>query len=154
MRCAALMADQEQFDDLFNQSLRAFKRTGQVFESARSHLCYGERLRGANRRRDARRELDAALDTFEQLRATPWADRASRELLANGQHRRPRTPQARDDLTPQERQIASLAAEGRTNREIGALLFLSPRTIETHLGRVFRKLEISNRRALTTPLLG
>ena len=71
-----------------------------------------------------------------------------RELRASGEHRRAQTPEARDDLTPQERQIATLAAEGRTNREIGALLFLSPRTIETHLGRVFRKLGIADRSAL------
>ena len=76
------------------------------------------------------------------------AGRARRELTASGERRRPQTPEARDDLTSQERQIAALAAEGRTNREIGGLLFLSPRTIETHLGRVFRKLGISDRSAL------
>ena len=125
-----------------------FTGTGNVFECARTRLCYGERLRRANRRRDARRELGAALDTFEHLRAAPWADRARRELRASGERRRASTPEARDELTPQERQIATLAAEGRTNREIGALLFLSPRTIETHLGRVFRKLGIADRNAL------
>ena len=111
----------------------------------------GERLRRANRRRDARRELGAALDTFEQLRAESWANRTRVELRASGEHRRAQTPEARDDLTPQERQVAALAAEGRTNREIGALLFLSPRTIETHLGRVFRKLGISDRGGLPRP---
>lgn len=148
IRCHALLADPDQFDALFDEAIRLFTRIGDSFECARTRLCYGERLRRANRRRDARSELGAALDTFEQLRAAPWADRARRELRASGERRRPSTPEARDELTPQERQIATLAAEGRTNREIGALLFLSPRTIETHLGRVFRKLGIADRNAL------
>jgi DNA-binding CsgD family transcriptional regulator len=149
LRCRGLLADPDRFDLLFDESIRLFIHTGGVFECARTRLCYGERLRRANRRLDARRELGAALDAFEQLRAASWAERASRELRASGEHRRPQTAEARDDLTAQERQIATLAAEGRTNREIGALLFLSPRTIETHLGRVFRKLGISDRRGLT-----
>jgi DNA-binding CsgD family transcriptional regulator len=151
VRCRALLADIDQFGALFEESIRLFTRTGDVFECARTRLCYGERLRRGNRRRDARRELGAALDTFEQLRAEPWANRARLELRASGEHRRAQTPEARDDLTPQERQVAALAAEGRTNREIGALLFLSPRTIETHLGRVFRKLGVSDRSALRVP---
>jgi DNA-binding CsgD family transcriptional regulator len=151
LRCRALLADVDNFDALFEESIQLFTRSGDVFECARTRLCYGERLRRANRRRDARGELGAALDTFDHLRAAPWADRARRELRASGEHRRAQTPEARDDLTPQERQIATLAAEGRTNREIGALLFLSPRTIETHLGRVFRKLGISDRGALPVP---
>lgn len=149
-RCRALIAGADDCDGLFEESLRLFDRLGDVFEGARTRLCYGERLRRANRRRDARLQLAAALDSFEQLRATSWADRARRELRASGEHRRRQDPRTRDDLTPQERQIATLAAEGRTNREIGALLFLSSRTIETHLGRVFKKLGISDRRALTT----
>lgn len=128
--------------------MRLYTRVADPFEAARTQLCHGERLRRAGRRRDARRELGAALDAFEALGATSWADRTRRELRASGEHRRAQTPEARDDLTAQERQIAALAAEGRTNREIGALLFLSPRTIETHLGRVFRKLGIVDRTAL------
>ena len=151
VRCRALMAGPDDFEPLFEESVRLFTRVADPFEAARTRQCYGERLRRANRRRDARLELGAALDAFEQLRADPWADRARRELLASGEHRRPQTAETRDDLTPQERQIAALAAEGRTNREIGALLFLSPRTIETHLGRVFRKLGISDRSALPVP---
>ena len=149
-RCRALMADADDCDDLFAESLRLFDRLGDVFEGARTRLCYGERLRRANRRRDARLQLADALDAFEQLRAASWADRTRRELRASGEHRRRQDHAARDELTPQERQIATLAAEGRTNREIGALLFLSSRTIETHLGRVFKKLGITDRRALTT----
>jgi DNA-binding CsgD family transcriptional regulator len=144
------MADADDCDDLFAESLRLFDRLGDVFEGARTRLCYGERLRRANRRRDARLQLADALDAFEQLRAASWADRTRRELRASGEHRRRQDHEARDELTPQERQIATLAAEGRTNREIGALLFLSSRTIETHLGRVFKKLGITDRRALTT----
>ena len=148
-RCRALMADAEDCDELFAESLELFDRLGDVFEGARTRLCYGERLRRANRRRDARKQLAAALDAFEQLRAASWAARTRRELRASGEHRRPHGAELRDELTPQERQIATLAAEGRTNREIGALLFLSSRTVETHLGRVFKKLGISDRRALT-----
>ena len=114
-----------------------------MFECARTRSATANGCRRANRRRDARRELGCRARHVRALRAAPWADRARRELRASGEHRRAQTPEARDDLTPQERQIATLAAEGRTNREIGALLFLSPRTIETHLGRVFRKLGIS-----------
>ena len=150
IRCRALMADQDHYDALFIESLQLFTRVGDVFEGARTRLCYGERLRRDNRRRDARRELGPALETFERLHASSWAERTRRELAASGEHRRRQAPEARDELTPQERQIATLAAEGRTNREIGALLFLSSRTIETHLGRVFKKLGISDRRALTT----
>jgi DNA-binding CsgD family transcriptional regulator len=139
------------FEALFEESLRLFAGVGDVFEVARTHLCFGERLRRANLRREARHELGAAFDTFERLRAAPWADRARRELRASGEHRRAQTPETRDDLTPQERQIATFAAEGRTNREIAALLFLSPRTIETHLGRVFRKLGVSDRTGLLPP---
>ena len=112
-RCRALMADAESCDDLFTESLRLFDRLGDVFEGARTRLCYGERLRRANRRRDARRQLAAALDAFEQLRAASWADRTRRELRASGEHRRRQDSGLRDELTPQERQIATLAAEGR-----------------------------------------
>ncbi len=147
-RCRGLLADGEEYEALFAESIALFTATGGAFECARTRLCYGERLRRAGRRVDARRELGAALDAFERLRAESWARRARRELRASGARRRAHTPEARDDLTPQERQIAALAAEGRTNREIGALLFLSPRTIETHLGRVFKKLGISDRSAL------
>ena len=151
LRCRGLLADADGFEAQFEESIRLFEGTGDVFECARSRLCYGERLRRASRRRDARRQLGAALDTFDRLRAASWADRTRRELRASGEHRRPQTPETRDELTPQERQIAALATEGRTNREIAALLFLSPRTVETHLGRVFRKLGISDRRALPPP---
>ena len=122
--------------------------TGDVFECARTRLCYGERLRRANRRRDARRELalrSTRSRSCARLHGPTRPPRAPRKWRASPRQ----TPEARDDLTPQERQIAALAAEGRTNREIGALLFLSPRTIETHLGRVFRKLGISYRSALS-----
>ncbi len=151
LRCRALLADGDHLDALFGEAIQLFTNTGDLFECARTRLCYGERLRRANRRLDARAELGAALDAFERLRAGSWGDRVRRELRASGEHRRPQTPEARDDLTPQERQIADLAAQGHTNREIAALLFLSPRTIETHLGRVFRKLGIKDRTALPTP---
>ena len=150
LRCQAMLAGQDAADRLFRESIELFASTGDVFEEARSQLGYGERLRRAGRRRDARVQLIASLDVFERLRAPPWAERARRELQASGARRIDRTPEARDQLTPQERQIATLAADGRTNREIGALLFLSPRTIETHLGRVFRKVGVRHRRELAT----
>ena len=118
-RCRALMAGHDQYDALFHESLQLFIGTGDVFEEARTRLCLGERLRRASRRRDARRELAAALDTFEHLRAASWADRARRELVASGQHRRPGSPEARDDVTPQERQIAtSLRKAEPTGRSV------------------------------------
>ena len=148
-RCRALMADADECDDLFAESLRLFDRLGDVFEGARTRLCYGERLRRANRRRDARLQLADALDAFEQLRAASWADRTRRELRASGEHRRRRDHEARDELTPQERQIATLAAEGRTNREI-VLCFLSTRARSRLISDGCSKLGITDRRALTT----
>ena len=111
LRCRALVADADGFDALFDESIRLFEGTGDVFECARTRLCYGERLRRASRRRDARRELGAALDTFERLRAASWADRTRRELRASGEHRRAQTPEARDELT-----VAGAADRGAGRR--------------------------------------
>jgi len=121
-----MLADPDRFDAELEESIRLFEGTSDVFERARSRLCYGERLRRANRRRDARRELGVALDIFDRVRAASWADRTCRELRASGEHRHTQTPETRDELTPQERRIAALATEGHTNREIAALLLLSP----------------------------
>jgi DNA-binding CsgD family transcriptional regulator len=115
------------------------------FDRARSELVYGEWLRRNRRRVDARRHLRAALETFEQLAAPPWADRARSELRASGETARKRDPSTQDQLTPQELNIAGLAAGGLTNAEIAAQLFLSPRTIDYHLRKVFAKLEIASR---------
>jgi DNA-binding CsgD family transcriptional regulator len=125
-----------------------------AFERARTQLLYGEWLRRHRRRIDARRHLRAALATFEQHSAMPWADRARGELRASGESPRKRDLSTRDQLTPQELNIAGLAADGLTNAEIGAQLFLSPRTIDYHLRKVFAKLEIVSRVDLASVELG
>jgi DNA-binding NarL/FixJ family response regulator len=124
-------------------------------ELARAYLLQGEWLRREGRRADARRQLRAAHDIFAAIGMEAFAGRARRELQATGESVRKRTPETRDDLTPQEEQIARLARDGLSNPEIGAQLFLSPRTVEWHLHNVFVKLGISSRRglrrALSTP---
>ena len=121
------------------------------FDLARIQLTYGSHLRRVKRTTDARRQLAAAAETFRRLGATPWADRADRELRATGI-----TVSTADadlaSLTPQQRQIALLAAAGLTNKEIAARLFLSPRTVSTHLYQVFPKLGITSRAALRDAL--
>jgi DNA-binding NarL/FixJ family response regulator len=121
-------------------------------ELARSHLLFGEWLRRENRRLDARAELGTAHELFVEIGMEAFAERARRELQATGEHVRPRAPEARDELTPQERQIAEMARDGLSNPEIGARLFLSPRTVEWHLRHVFGKLGIRSRRELATAL--
>jgi DNA-binding CsgD family transcriptional regulator len=118
------------------------------FERARLELHLGEQLRRARRRTDARRHLRAALDAFAAAGATPWERRAANELRATGETARRREASTLDELTPQEAQIARLVAEGATNRDIAARLFLSPRTVEYHLRKVFRKLGLSSRTQL------
>jgi DNA-binding CsgD family transcriptional regulator len=115
---------------------------------ARAQLLYGEWLRRANRRTDARVQLGAAHDFFIRVGADGFAGRAARELVATGATPRRRTDDTRAQLTAQEAQIATLARDGHTNPEIGAQLFLSPRTVEWHLRKVFMKLEIGSRREL------
>ena len=124
------------------------------FEQARNELLYGEWLRRERRRVDARQHLRAALELFQQLAVSPWEERARSELRATGETARRRDPSTRDQLTPQELQIAHLVSEGKTNREIGAQLFLSPRTIDYHLRKVFSKLEIASRADLVRIDLG
>jgi DNA-binding NarL/FixJ family response regulator len=122
-------------------------RTDMPFERARTELCFGERLRRARRRAEARGQLHAALQTFERLGAEPWADRARNELRATGEtvHR---DRSASDELTLQELQVALKVSEGATNREAAAALFLSPKTIEAHLSRIYSKLAIRSRTEL------
>ena len=119
-----------------------------AFERARTELLYGEWLRRERRRTEARPHLRVALEQFEAVGASPWARRAEEELRASGETARKREPSTLDDLTPRERTIAELAATGLSNPEIGAQLFLSPRTVEYHLGKVFMKLGISSRTEL------
>ena len=112
-----------------------------------TQLVYGEWLRRQRRRRDARAQLEAARDTFESMGANGFADRARVELLATGVRARKRVDETRHDLTPQESQIARLAAGGATNPEIGTRLFISANTVDYHLRKVYRKLDIKSRRA-------
>ncbi|HEX6461313.1 MAG TPA: AAA family ATPase [Thermoleophilaceae bacterium] len=147
--CRALLAgDNADAERLFTTALDFHSTGGRPFERARTQLAFGEFLRRARRRVEAREHLRLALDTFETLRAELWAARARTELRASGQTARRREPSTRDDLTPQELQIARLVAQGMTNREVAAHLILSPRTIDFHLRNVFRKLDISSRMQL------
>ena len=132
----------------YRDSIEHLARAGVRSELARSHLLFGEWLRREGRRVDAREQLRIAHEMLSVMGAEAFADRARHELVATGEKVRKRTDDTRDDLTPQEQQIARLAMAGRTNPEIGAELFLSPRTVEWHLKKVFTKLGISSRRAL------
>jgi ATP/maltotriose-dependent transcriptional regulator MalT len=122
------------------------------FQRARIQLAYGQWLRRDRRIAESRAALRAARDTFDALGCAPWSEQARRELRASGERSRRRVPEARDQLTPQELQIAQLAAAGLSNREIGQRLYLSHRTISTHLYRVFPKLGVTSRGELTTAL--
>jgi ATP/maltotriose-dependent transcriptional regulator MalT len=119
---------------------------------ARAHLLYGEWLRRKHRRVDARRQLRVAHTMPADMGAKAFAERACRELQATGETVRKRTVDTLDDLTPQETQVARLAADGQTNPAIGARLFLSPRTVKWHLSKVFGTLGISSRRELRSAL--
>jgi DNA-binding CsgD family transcriptional regulator len=147
-RCRGLSASGDRFEAEFQRALELHARTPTPFERARTELCLGEQLRRARRRAAARAPLRSALQTFERLGAVPWADRARVELAASGETARRRDPHAAEQLTPQELQVALIVARGATNKEAGARLFLSPKTIETHLGRVYRKLNVRSRTEL------
>ncbi|POM26772.1 putative HTH-type transcriptional regulator [Actinomadura rubteroloni] len=146
LRCAALLDDAE---DPYLRALDEHTRADRPFEAARTELLYGEWLRRHRRRADARRPLRSALETFERLRAAPWAERARGELRATGEAvTLAPDADALDRLTPQERQVVRLAAAGTSSREIAAQLFLSPRTVEYHLYKAYPKLGVSSRREL------
>jgi DNA-binding CsgD family transcriptional regulator len=156
-RSAALLGRRDGADALFTEAVERLGRTRLRPELARAHLLYGEWLRRQGRRLDGRQQLRAAHDLFAGIGMAAFAERARRELLATGETIRRRTPEspAGDHLTAQERQIALLAREGLSNPEIGARLFLSPRTVEWHLRKVFAKLGVTSRRQLrTAPLDG
>ncbi len=147
-RIRALLSDRSDADRSYRQSIEHLSRTRVRVELARGHLLYGEWLRRHQRRVDAREQLSTAHDMLEMMGIATFAARARRELLATGGVVRKRTVEARDEFTPQERQIAQLARDGLSNPEIGAKLFLSPRTVEWHLRKVFGKLGIASRREL------
>jgi len=147
-RSRALVSTPNAAEPLYREAIERLARTWLRVELARAQLVYGEWLRRQNRRVDARDQLRAAHDLFSGIGAEAFAERARRELLATGETVRRVTSETRDALTPQETQIARLAADGSTNPEIGAQLFISPRTVEYHLRKVFTKLDVSSRREL------
>jgi len=151
-RCRGLLAGDDEVDAAFDEALRLHARTPDVFELARTQLVYGARLRRARRRIDAREQLRAAVDTFERLGASSWAEVARGELAATGETARRRDASTLDDLTPQELQIALLLAGGKTTREAAAAVFLSPKTVEYHLRHVYRKLDVHSREELAAAL--
>jgi DNA-binding CsgD family transcriptional regulator len=151
-RARALVAEEDGYVEEFKTALRYHDATPDIFERARTHLYYGERLRRSRRRVDARKELRAALKAFHQLGAAPWAERAMSELHASGESARVRDDSSRQQLTPQELQVALTLAEGATTREAAARLYLSPKTVEYHLRHVYDKLEIRSREELRTAL--
>jgi DNA-binding CsgD family transcriptional regulator len=143
----ALIADATQAEELFRSALGE-DLSGWPFARARLQLSYGEWLRRNRRPADARGHLRTAREAFDALGVLDWGERARTELRASGETSRQRVPQARELLTPQELQIAQMAAEGLTNREIGQKLYLSHRTISTHLHRIFPKLGVTSRAGL------
>jgi ATP/maltotriose-dependent transcriptional regulator MalT len=151
-RSRALVSDGATADGLYRESIDRLSRTQLRPELARAHLLYGEWLRREQRRVEAREQLRIAYDHFTSIGMGPFAERSRRELSATGEKVRKRTAETRDELTSQERQIARLAGEGLSNAEIGARLFVSPRTVEWHLRKVYSKLGIRSRRELSSAL--
>ena len=141
-------------EEFFSHALATEPGQDRPFERARTHLAYGEFLRRSRRRVDAREQLRSALQTFDDLGAEPWSQRAELELRASGETARKRDASTSVALTAQERQIASSVAQGLSNREVAAGLFLSPRTIDFHLRNVFAKTGITSRGELARINLG
>jgi DNA-binding CsgD family transcriptional regulator len=149
---AAMVASDEQAAGLFEQALAVPGVDRFPFDVARVQLAYGEHLMRNRSIADARRNLKAAAGTFERLGARPWAGRAASELRATGLAKPLAEPPQAESLTPQELEIARLAETGMTNKQIGLQLHMSPRTVGTHLYRVFPKLGIASRAALRDAL--
>jgi ATP/maltotriose-dependent transcriptional regulator MalT len=153
-RVRALMSEGETAERAYREAIDRLGRTWLRPELARGHLLYGEWLRREGRRVDAREQLRTAHEMLDTIGMKAFAERAPRELPAAGEKARKRTVDTRDELTGQERQIAGLARDGLSNPEIGARLFLSSRTVEWHLGKVFSKLGITSRMGLRDALPG
>jgi len=151
-RSRALLAEDHQAEELYVEAVHRLGRTRIAVDLARAQLLYGEWLRRQRRRIDAREQLRAAHDLFSDFGMEAFAERARVELEATGEHARRRTVDTLSDLTPQETQIARLVAQGNTNREIAAQLFISPSTVEYHLRKAFRKLGVTSRTQLVRRL--
>ena len=148
-RLHGFLGRDDDLDEHFGAALELHEQgAGSAFERARTELLYGERLRRAKRRVEAREHLRTAIELFDGLGAAPWSEHARRELRASGESIPRRDPTAPEKLTPQELQIALQVAEGKTNRDVAAALFLSPKTVEFHLTRVYRKLNLHSRAEL------
>jgi len=151
-RCAALLAEDADAEDSYLESISQLERCQMAVDLARAHLLYGQWLRRAKRRRDARAELRTAHDMFARMGAERFAELAAAELLATGEHAAVRHAGAPETLTPQESRIADLATGGASNSEIAAQLFISPSTVDYHLRKVFRKLNVTSRTQLAVRL--
>lgn len=151
-RCEALMSADEQAEARYRESVELLSQVPAALDLARTRLLFGEWLRRRRRRGEARTHLRAAYQMFDSCGAIPFAERARAELLATGEHARKRTLPVPSNLTPQERQVAILAARGSTNAEIASRLFITVSTVEFHLSKVFRKLGISSRRQIASQL--
>lgn len=147
-RCRGLIAGESSFGDAFEEALVLHEATPSPFELARTELCYGERLRRSRRRRQAREHLRTAFVTLDRLGARPWAARAAAELAATGGHVQQADLGGLRDLTPHELQLALLVAQGATNKEASAALFISPKTVEAHLHHIYVKLGLRSRTEL------
>ena len=153
-RCRGLLAPEDDCDVHFSAALALHEQTPDAFETARTRLIYGSRLRRDRQRIRARDQLRAAIDTFDRLGAVPWAEMARTELAATGETARRRHPASLTELTPQELQIALRLADGLTTREAAAALFLSTKTIEYHLRNIYRKLAVTSRAGLAAAMTG
>jgi DNA-binding NarL/FixJ family response regulator len=151
-RSEALVSEDQHADACYREAIERLAAGRIGVHLARARLIYGEWLRRRDRRVDAREELRAAYDAFQSFGAQAFAERSRRELVATGEHVQPHRPEGRDAMTAQEEVIAQLARDGYTNPEIGGQLFLSARTVEYHLRKVFTKLNISSRRELGAAL--
>ena len=152
-RSRALLSDRDAAEPLYRQAIERLERTRVRVELARAHILYGEWLRRERRRVEARGQLRTAHALFTEFGMEAFAERARVELEATGEHARKRTVETRDDLTPQEAQISRLAADGATNQEIAAKLFISPSTVDYHLRKTFRKLGVKSRHQLKQHVL-
>jgi DNA-binding CsgD family transcriptional regulator len=151
-RSRALLAEGAAAEPLYREAIERLEPTRLRLDLARGHLVYGEWLRREARRIDARNELRAAYELFTDFGMEAFAERSRIELEATGEHARKRTVATLDQLTAQETQISRLASEGNTNREIAAQLFISPSTVEYHLRKAFRKLDVTSRTQLAKRL--
>jgi DNA-binding CsgD family transcriptional regulator len=149
-----LVEDADVATGLFETAINEYTRATRPLEASRAELDYGSFLRRPRRRAGARTPLRNAFEIFDSLGATPWAERAQAELRATGETVRRREPAELGRLTPQEHHVARFVAQGLSNRDVAAQLFLSPRTIDFHLRNVFSKLGLASRVELATLSLG